>query len=141
MPNVLKNYACAALAEAARKIVIEEMNEKRGKPKSYIPTADHKVDDTVTWRGIHKVQEEMNEFGVELCKLVAFPSGTYPDHGGVERNLLVDVIKEATDMKAAFDYFMETNGITINWERYREKRAKFDLWGLKGAVDDGERNA
>jgi len=141
MTNVLRNYACAALAEAARKIIIDEMNEKRGKPKTYTPPTDFEYADEVPWRGIFKVQEEMNEFGVELMKLSAFPSGTYPDHGGVERNLLVDVIKEATDVRAAMDYFMETNGITINWERYREKREKFALWGLSGIPDTGERHA
>lgn len=135
MPDKLPiNAYCAKLALEARDIVIERQNERaKEPPKKYAPPPDAKLAD-VPWRGIFKVGEEMAELQVELSKLSAFPTGIYPD---LKRsNLLVGVIEEATDLKAALDYFLESNGITINATRYAAKRAKFATWGLTGVVAD-----
>lgn len=127
---VRRNTACMLLAHEARERLVAKMAEARA-TRRIIEQTDYS--DDVPWRGIIKLQEEMNELGVELCKLQAFPEGVYPDHGGIPRNLLDAVIEELTDLQATIDYFRETNGIPIIWERYRMKRDRFRAWGLAGA--------
>lgn len=136
--KTLRNYKCAAIADEARDRIIEKMNATRATRRI---VEQQVYSDEVPWRGIVKLQEEMNELGVELCKLSAFPTGVYPDHGGKPRNLLDAVIEEMTDVQATLDYFRETNGIPIIWERYRYKMERFRAWGLKGAEHEGDHNA
>lgn len=131
--QTLQNYACAAIADEARGIVMASEAERAKAPKPYNPTEDG-VDPTVPWRGIFKVMEEAGELIVELAKLSAFPSGTYPDPN--RPKLLVGVVEEASDLIASLEYFMETNGIPLNRQRIARKKAKFQEWGLSGVVKD-----
>ncbi len=135
--NTLRNPSCAAIADEARKNLIEKMNATRATRRE---VEQQIYSDDVPWRGITKLMEEMNELGVELCKLAAFPTGIYPDHGGIPRNLLEAVIEELTDVQATLDYFREVNGIPLLWERYRYKKERFLAWGLKGS-NTGDHNA
>jgi hypothetical protein len=145
--STIKNFDCAALANEARNIAIEKQNlrrqaeansdrvnrfdpqEMRKVPSAILPT-------DVQWRGLYKLQEEMNELGQVLMKLAAFPDGQYPTGDGGHRPLLVDLLEEMSDVVATLNHFRETNGIPLLHERIAVKREKFRVWGLKGVTPD-----
>lgn len=79
------------------------------------------------WRGIIKLQEELNELGVELMKLAAFPSGNHPGRKG---SVIPSVENEAADVLNALNYFIDRNGLdrTKIERRAALKRKKFIKW-------------
>ncbi len=79
------------------------------------------------WRGLLKVSEELNELGVELMKLGAFPTGKHP---GRKRSVVLSVEDEAADVLNALNYFIDRNGLDrarID-RRTAAKRKKFIKW-------------
>lgn len=81
------------------------------------------------WRGLFKLQEELNELGVELAKLCAFPSGQHPDGKGFLRDRIE---KELADVEAAILYFREMSGLDTMSDRVTMKYMKFKAWRLSG---------
>lgn len=84
------------------------------------------------WRGIFKLVEEMSELSVELAKLGPFPDGNHP---GRSHNLRETVQEEVADVRAALNYFVRVNKLKISETRTRDKRDKFNKWGLTGIID------
>lgn len=86
------------------------------------------------WPSLIKLQEEMNELGVELMKLNAFPNGKHP---GRKRSVILSTEDEVADVKAALEYFIDRNRL----DRVRiERRAKLKYkkfctwWGIPRMV-------
>jgi propanediol dehydratase large subunit len=79
------------------------------------------------WHGLHKVQEEMNELGVELMKLAAFPDGKHPSR---KRSLVLSAEDECADALQAIDYFIARNKLNRDriMQRWAMKRKKFVKW-------------
>lgn len=79
------------------------------------------------WKALIKAQEEMNELGVELMKLQAFPSGIHP---GRKKPLVPSVEDEIADVLNALEFFVDLNG--LDWDRIRKrmqiKRRRFIKW-------------
>lgn len=79
------------------------------------------------WKALIKVQEEMNELGVELMKLQAFPSGIHP---GRKKPLIPGVEDEIADVLNALEFFVDLN--RLDWERIHKrmgmKRKRFIKW-------------
>jgi len=79
------------------------------------------------WRGIIKLQEELNELGVELMKLAAFPTGKHPAR---KRSVILSVEDEAADVLNALNYFIDRNGLDRERieRRAASKRKRFVKW-------------
>lgn len=79
------------------------------------------------WFALGKVQEEMNELGVELMKLLAFPDGKHP---GRKRSLILSTEDEIADVLNAVEFFVDKN--RLDWNRIRKrmgtKRKRFIKW-------------
>lgn len=81
------------------------------------------------WKGLNKLQEELNELGAELARLASFPAGPHPDGQGP---VIKRVIEELADVKAALSYFVSVNGVVENTQREREKLDLFWEFDLPG---------
>lgn len=79
------------------------------------------------WFGLIKLQEEMNELGVELMKLSAFPDGKHP---GRKRSIILSMEDEIADVLAATNYMMDRNDLdrTRIEKRAKTKYKKFTKW-------------
>lgn len=89
-----------------------------------------------SWKGIHKLHEEMGELHQVLGKLGAYPTGQHPDGTDWRKKLL----EELADTQAVLSYFITTN-LTISdseqiANRANWKFAKFNEWGLTGVRHD-----
>lgn len=84
-----------------------------------------------TWRGIHKLQEEIGELGQVLGKIGAYPVGRHPDGGPP---LLDRAEEELADVIAAAHFFIQANQLDHEkiLARIDEKFAKFKHWNLPG---------
>ena len=111
----------------ARTAVIAREEAKRAEPIK--PGGDEGAAANDRWQGIYKLGEELNELGVELMKLAAFPDGNYPDDGDP---LLERLIEEVTDVQTALDYFRQKSGIPVIQLRYNRKMARYQRWHLSG---------
>lgn len=111
----------------ARSLIMEAEGKRVGEVPAILPASNDAVEPA--WRGIFKLGEEMNELGVELMKLAAFPEGVYPDSG---KPLLVRLIEELTDVQVTLDYFRQQSHIPISYQRYNRKLARYNAWGLSG---------
>lgn len=111
----------------ARALIMEAEGKRAGEVPAYAPPANDQGDPA--WRGLFKLGEELNELGVELMKLAAFPEGVYPDNG---KPLLVRLIEELTDVQVTLDYFRQQSHIPISYQRYNRKLARYNVWGLSG---------
>lgn len=79
------------------------------------------------WVALGKAQEEMNELGVELMKLLTFPNGKHP---GRKRSLILSTEDEIADVLNALEFFVDRNH--LDWTRIRKrmatKRKRFIKW-------------
>lgn len=84
------------------------------------------------WRGIGKLIEECGEVQQLLGKAIPFPVQDHPDGKGPLKPRLRE---ELTDLWAAMQYFMESNDLTFDRERFARKVELFRKWGLTGVVE------
>lgn len=85
------------------------------------------------WRGIGKLIEESGEMLQLAGKAIPFPVDPHPDGKGDLRSRFPE---EISDLYAALDYFVETNGLpkdTIETRR-AQKLETFRRWGLTGVM-------
>lgn len=78
---------------------------------------------TERWIGIFKVIEEKDELGQILAKMCQTPDMKHWDG-----DLTPSLIEELTDLQQALDFFMETNNVEIDPDRYDQKRQKYQHW-------------
>lgn len=84
-----------------------------------------------TWRGIHKLNEELGEV-LQICgKLGAYPDSAHPDNAGPLAERLED---ELADLSAAIQYIIENNNLNAEKIENRKelKLRRFNIWGLSG---------